>query len=572
MSKISRRAFLKGAAAGAASVAAAGLLGGCASETECPEVEQVTCPEPTVTTSCTPSFFTAPDPIDPASCKETVETEVVIVGAGIAGVSAAASCADNDISCVVLEKLNECSSRGGGIGLCNTRYVKSVGLELDKEELIAAQHRWIRTCGSRVNEKLVNLWFNKSGEAGDWLLDKCDKYKIKVGGYRGYAPKAIIPESFDYHTFAVTDETPDLGEKSGALVAAKVLYHDSVESFHTHPATYYFNTRGEQLVKEGNKVVGVIATNENGDHVYYKASKGVVLATGDMHEDQEMVDYYCDENIKHITDCQNTHIGSCTGDGHKMGLWAGAVMQRGPMPLALHPQAGSWFHGAFMFLNKNGDRFCNEGTWVQGKSMNVMQQPGDYAYSIFDADYAEQNCKTLENGVGGGMFWDTLFSDITSPFVADDFKMWTEQFEINDEDHPNGTGMTVKADTLEELAEKTGIPYDKLQASVDRYNELVANGYDDDFHKQSEFLFPIKKAPFYAAKVAVSLLAIVGGLRIDTNMQCIDKDGNPIDGLYATGNTSGDMYQIDYPINMAGNSHGRCVTWGYLLGKHFAEI
>ena len=119
---------------------------------------------------------------------------------------------------------------------------------------------------------------------------------------------------------------------------------------------------------------------------------------------------------------------------------------------------------------------------------------------------------------------------------------------------------------LEELAEKTGIPVEKLKESVARYNELVAAGADDDFHKQAEYLFPVEKAPFYAAKVGVALLAIVGGLKVNTDLQVLTAEKQPIEGLYAIGNASGDLYAIDYPINMAGNSNGRALTWGYLIG------
>lgn len=85
------------------------------------------------------------------------------------------------------------------------------------------------------------------------------------------------------------------------------------------------------------------------------------------------------------------------------------------------------------------------------------------------------------------------------------------------------------------------------------------------------FLYPVVKAPFYAAKVGVALLAVVGGLSVNTDLQVLDDEKKPIEGLYATGNTSGDLYAIDYPINMAGNSNGRCVIWGYLLGKTMAK-
>ena len=128
-------------------------------------------------------------------------------------------------------------------------------------------------------------------------------------------------------------------------------------------------------------------------------------------------------------------------------------------------------------------------------------------------------------------------------------------------------GNTLVADTLEELAEKIGCPVDTFLATIARYNEQVSKKDDDDFHKPTEFLYPVEEGPFYAAKIGVALLAVVGGLSVNTDLQVLNADKQPIDGLYATGNTSGDLYAIDYPINMAGNSNGRCFIWGYRFGQ-----
>ena len=85
-------------------------------------------------------------------------------------------------------------------------------------------------------------------------------------------------------------------------------------------------------------------------------------------------------------------------------------------------------------------------------------------------------------------------------------------------------------------------------------------------------LFPVKEGPFYAAKVGIALLAIVGGLMVDDNLNVVDDNDQPIPGLYAIGNASGGTYAVDYPINMAGNSNGRCLIWGYLAGKTLGGV
>ena len=114
------------------------------------------------------------------------------------------------------------------------------------------------------------------------------------------------------------------------------------------------------------------------------------------------------------------------------------------------------------------------------------------------------------------------------------------------------------------------MPAEQLTATVERYNALCAEGVDEDFCKNPALLYPIDEPPFYASKVGAVLLEVVGGAKIDTNLQCLDAAGNPIPGLYAIGNAGGDSYAVDYPINVPGNSHGRALTQGYLVGRKLA--
>ena len=573
---LSRRSFLAGAgvAALAAGSAATAFAGGTGSDEDMKyaaptEAGGVNTAGPAYE-KAVPSFMTAPESIDPASCASTKTADVIVIGAGNSGCAAASSCVDNGLNVIVIEKLGTVQGRGGGMGLCNTKFTKAYGEKIGQDLTVnieEAQHRWIRTCASRVKESLVSLWFNKSGEAGDWFIDKAAEYGVEPDSFRAYAPNAIIPESFSYHQFHKVDDSVTFPEETGYFLPTAVLYVDSQDADKHNGvcATYDFYTCAQQLVKdESGRITGVIATDADGNNVYYEGTKAVVLATGGIDMDEEMVDYYCEPIVHGCLENQNGPAGYSTGDGHKMGLWVGAGMQDGPFPLMLHPQAGCMFHGAFMFLNLEGERFCNEGTWVQGKSMNVMRQTNHIAWAIMDANYGEQNVKTLENGVGGGMFWDSMGGEVGDPFKPEDVTAIVDAAIQADNDS------AYKADTLEELAELIGIDADTMKASVERYNTLVENGVDEDFHKQADFLFPVTEPPFYACKVGVALLAIVGGLDINRRLQVLDTNRKPIEGLYATGNASGDLYAVDYPINMAGNSNGRALTWGYLLGQIIA--
>ena len=557
--KVSRRDFLKGSLAGAAALA----LGGIGLNSTAAEAAGLNSKDP----ADKPGFFTNPYNHQASDAVKTVTAEVIVVGAGNAGCAAAASLADNNVQTIVIEQQKVIHGQGGGIGMVNTKFVQSLVDEgkLDGlTDVVEHQNVWIQRCGSRVNEKLVSMWFNNAPATGDWLIDKCAEYGVVPISFRAHAPKAIVPETYDYHMFfGVGDFQFD--DKCGYFAAANVCYTDAQRADkHEKPAVFFFNTKAQDLLVEDGRVVGVFAQHD--DELWlFRGSKGVILATGGIHEDPEMTAYYCDDYVNRVQRCEHGPAGFSTGDGHKMGLWVGGKMQdNGPFPLMLHPQANAMFHGCFPFVNTNGERFMNEGTWVQGKSMNIMNQPGYIAYSIFDKNYGEYNVKSLEGGTGGGMFWDSMGGAIGQAFAPEDV------IPIVESDVANGN--TLVADTLEELAEKIGCPVETFVETIKRYNEMVAQQNDDDFHKPAEFLYPVEEGPFYAAKIGVALLAICGGLSVNTDLQVLDTEKQPIPGLFATGNTSGDLYAIDYPINCAGNSNGRCFIWGYLLGQRMPSF
>ena len=555
---VSRRDFLKGSVAGAAALALGSL--GLNGQVEA-EAAGLNSKDP----GEKPSFFTNPYNHVASDAAQVVTAEVVVVGAGNAGCAAAAALADNNVQTVVIEQQNVIHGQGGGIGMVNTKFIQSLVDEgkLDGlTDVVEHQNIWIQRCGSRVNEKLVSMWFNNAPATGEWLIDKCAEYGVIPLSFRAHAPKAIVPETYDYHMFfGVGDFQFD--DKCGYFAATNVCYTDAQRADkHDKPAVFFFNTKAQDLLVEDGRVVGVFAERD-GELWLFRGTKGVILATGGIHEDPEMTAYYCDDYVNRVQRCEHGPVGFSTGDGHKMGLWVGGKMQdNGPFPLMLHPQANAMFHGCFPFVNTDGVRFMNEGTWVQGKSMNIMNQPNNIAYSIFDKNYGEYNRKSLEGGTGGGMFWDTMSAGVGDPFTNDDVTATVESDVVN--------GNTLVADTLEELAEKIGCPVDTFVETIKRYNEMVAQQFDDDFHKPAEFLYPVEEGPFYAAKIGVALLGICGGLSVNTDLQVLNTEKQPIPGLFATGNTSGDIYAIDYPINCAGNSNGRCFIWGYLLGQRMS--
>lgn len=549
---ISRRSFLTGAAATGALAATAGLMGCAPSTADKATSDGAASTESDSAGKAGYSWETKPEPISESEITETVDTDVLVIGAGNAGVSCACSAVENGLKVTVLEKTTTINGRGGGIGVCNSRLNKELGFEI---EPIAAQYRWNRTCGNRNDEALVTQWFKSSGPAMDWLLDKADQYGATYTLYAGYSHSSILPEEPDFHTFQPGSFA--MPEEAGYFVPTGLLYQSCLDS----GVEFLFEHTAEQLVSDGSgKVTGAVVKAADGTYKQYNATKGIVLATGDISGDQEMRDAYFESLFR---DMRSDYMpqGANTGDGHKMGMWVGGVMQDGPLPNALHPQGGSMFHGPFMFVNKDGHRYFNEANWVQAKSIQTLKQPEQVGFSIFDANFPSDNKDSLNHG--GGMFWDTMSRSVTKEFDPDEI-LATVEAEVEQ-------GKTAwKADTLEALADLIGVDKNNFLTEVEHYNKMCEAGEDTQFEKEQVFLFPIKQPPFYATKVEAVILVCVGGLKVNGDLAVLKEDGTPIDGLFATGNTSGDLYAVDYPINMPGNSNGRCLAWGYLLGKTLA--
>ena len=547
---ISRRNFLTGAALAGAAAASLGIAG-CspAASTSTEGGSDAASTESGQSTQY--SWEVKPEPI--TDIANTVDTDILVIGAGLAGCACACSAAENGGKVTVVEKTSSWNGRGGGFGAINSRYMDELDIKVDK---VNAKQHWIAQCASRINEDLLVKFMNNSEEASNWLLDKCEAIggSAMVGAF--YSHDDVYAEQPGYHMLIIPE---DAGLTSTGFAGAELCYNDAVAA----GAEFVFDSPAVQLVQDDSgKVTGCICETADG-YVQYNAAKGVVLCTGDISGDIEMCKAYAPICVEYGQPrSQYTPMGVNTGDGHKMGMWAGAQLQDLPLPTMMHPQAFCWFHGPFLFVNDNGERFMCEDTWVQGKSLAINRQPNGEAWSIFDANWKTD----LVNGLpyGGGMFWDSF-----RPYGSD-LELAPEYFETQIPTYIEG-GMAYECDTLEELAESIGCDPATLQATVDRYNELCEKGEDTDYYKKPVFLTPVKEGPFYALKVGPAILSITGGLKVNIDFQCLNADGEPIEGLYALGNCMGDITAVDYPINVAGNSHGRCITYGYLLGRDLAQ-
>ena len=500
------------------------------------------------------SWRTAPSPIADDDISSTEEADVVVIGGGIGGVCVAASAAENGLSVIVLEKNESPRMTGLDFGCVNPSIAKEAGLELNEDDIYRMTREWVHMSANRARADIILKFIRNSGPALDWLSEKASVY--------GCTPvlAAMKSESDTYFNYIRPIEFHngplfDIDSGSYGVNDIIALLRDEIES---SGGRYLTKVAATQLEKNGSRVQSVIATAADGQQVRYTGTKGVVLCTGDFGGDADMMNELTCFDFDSY-DAAGFMVQSLgTGDGIKMGLWSGGTFQMGPQPLMVLPQTYPYF---YLRVNDRGERFCNEDCDSVNMCIGQLQQHEGKAWAIWDAKWPDEIPASLE--VSGGMSWDQDFRIYGDP--------WSKEAEEATFAWETDMGNLVTADTLEELAELTGISYGGLKETVDRYNELVEGGIDLDFGKRSELMTSITQPPYYALRMMTNVCVSVGGLQVDTNSQVLDQLGAPIDGLYAVGNTAGGLFGVDYnEAPVPGVSLGRCVTFGKLLGEHLA--
>jgi succinate dehydrogenase/fumarate reductase flavoprotein subunit len=528
---ITRRMFMKGTAAGAA------LIGNGLSSASSAQ-------------SKTYSFETPPPPIPASEIKQRIAAEIVIVGAGTSGLVCANTAAENGARVVVIASSGGPVGRGGSIHAFTSKLMRKLGLTSAPSKEFKDEMK----CHSfRIDQDKWWLWARKSGEAMDWLIDK-----MEAAGFRSVIemgntdPEGIMTMHPGSHSWLGENiKTAGRSQQLVANVLAKAAQARGVRIF--------YNTTAVQLVRDnGNRgrVLGVIAKTPDNNYCSYEGSKAVVLATGDF-KDEEMVEKYCPWMLPFV----KNGAGVYSGDGHKMGLWVGAAWQKtipnAPMLMGgVGPGTQPYRAFTGLVVNKNAVRYGNEDSIVSFAGAAQMQQPDSTVFAIWDSGYAKQAAPwTPVGSYYGGP------SGISVQSVVDG---WEENVKA---------GAMMKAETIDELARKLGLPADALKTTIAGYNKFCKTKIDEDYGKRPGLLIPVERPPFFG-EISRSpwLLCISGGLRTNIRMQVLDGNERVIPGLYAVGTIVGDMYSGIYTFMEPGHNLGaNCVTFGYLVGKDIAQ-
>ncbi|WP_067177326.1 FAD-binding protein [Microtetraspora niveoalba] len=503
--------------------------------------------------------------------------DVLVVGSGGGGVTGAYTAAREGLSVCLVEATDKFGgttaySGGGGVWFPCNPALKRAGTDDTIEDALEYYHAVV---GDRTPRELQDAYVRGGAPLIEYL-ERDEHLRFEMlpwPDYFGKAPKARLDgQRHTMPTPLPVAEAPELREvvrgpldtdrlgtpqPDDFFIGGRALIARFLKAIAQYPdATLHLNTPLVELVVKDGRVVGGIVERE-GERVAIRARKGVLLAAGGFEQNDELRRQYGVPGGARDTMGPRGNVGKALQAGLAVGADVDLMDQAWWSPGMTHPDGRSafalWFTGG-IFVNQDGRRFVNESAPYDRLGRDVISQLQDGSVTL---PY--------------WMIYDDKEGEVP-PVKATNVSMVEPEKYV-------AAGLWHTADTLEELAEKIGVPADNLVATVRRFNEMVPKGVDEDFGRGDEAydrafsngeppLVAIDQGPFHAAAFGISDLGTKGGLRTDTTARVLDTAGNPIPGLYAAGNTMAAPSGTVYPGG--GNPIGTSMLFSHLAALDMA--
>jgi succinate dehydrogenase/fumarate reductase flavoprotein subunit len=597
MSKdISRRQFLKGAAASAAGVAAASILG---TSVFADDVDAVTGASTTSTAGGASSgssdasashliqsiadWKVAPDPVSEDLITAEYEAEVLVIGGGYSGAAATLELTEEGYKVICVENQTESGLNlfGGDQGCINSKFCQDFwgAPEVDPVEFY---NNWMLNCNNYAQPELVMKFAQHGGDALDWHTSRFtdeekQSWQVQFWDHNNEEVRPNVLPGIGHFKFWAPTLRPDQSEVNSRNTA--YCREQGTE--------YFFNCHAEQLLTndDGDVVGAVIYNNETGEYFRVKAEY-TIIATGGFGTNKQMMDDMIGdlEYFMQDQDSLSSMGMDRDGSGIAMATWVGARHEVSNVPTMDGRQP--WLEGSpgltaapghpqGIFLDYTGKRFCNE-FWpaIEHRTFPMLFMNRERMYCIYDNKLPE----TMEYVVPSHGSTDPAANKLS------------QTRELMDQAYANkgtataiGVGergtysMNVYAgDTVEECL--SYIPdldervHDNILESWKTYNEMCAEGKDSQFGRDPEVLFPLDEGPYYVQVVEngnatiANLMVTVGGLWVDGEQRVLGENWKPIKGLFATGNTTSGRFGRDYFTPLMGVSIGMAVCLGREAG------
>ena len=523
---------------------------------------------------------TEPD-IDETAITETVDTDILIVGAGNGGMFAAAYAAANGLNFRVIEQNANVQDTRHWYGAVDSAAAKEAGEPAtDKAKLLSEISRY---ASGKCDQRVVKTWINESAAMHDFMRSILEDKYGWVCDFTSGSEAAWPAENAEHNTdylYPVQEHNYMASESASGLPRNELLLQYIQELGYDVD----FKTTLAKLEKDSTgRITGIIAQSTEDDHfIRYNANKGVLLACGGFPGNPYMMEQLDPLGTSVTTAC--SYSPADKGYGIRAAVWAGANFDKEAAPMLFdrgivapgvdggYVASDSAFGGKafpgpirqynpgtqpFLKVNRNGERFANESSPYNDIVYAAAHQPGRVYAQICDANVLEDAKRFHTIGCSAQT------------------RAGGEKYFQGKVDEAVAAGTLFVCDTIEELADKlgfTGEAKDTFLATVDRYNELYDKQNDEDFGKPAYRLSAIRTAPFYGCWLGASLLTTEQGIAINEKGQALDTNNQPMEGLYITGDMSGSFFANNYPCLMAGVAMGRTLTYAMKAVKQMAGL
>ena len=519
--------------------------------------------------------------IDEAAITETVDTDILIVGAGNGGIFAAAYAAANGLNFRIIEQNGNVQDTRHWYGAIDSAAAKEAGEKpADRAKLLSEISRY---ASGKCDQRVVKTWINESAAMHDFMRSILeDKYGWTCDFTSG-AEAAWPAENAEHNTdylFPVQEHNYMASESASGKPRNELL----LDYIRELGYDVDFKTSLAKLEKDSTgRITGIIAQSTEDDHfIRYNANKGVLLACGGFPGNPYMMEQLDPLGTSVTTAC--SYSPADKGYGIRAAVWAGANLDKEAAPMLFdrgivapgvdggYVASDSAFGGKafpgpirqynpgtqpFLKVNRNGERFANESSPYNDIVYAAAHQPGRVYAQICDANVLEDAKRFHTIGCSAQT------------------RAGGEKYFQGKVDEAVAAGTLFVCDTIEELADKlgfTGEAKDTFLATVERYNELYDKQNDEDFGKPAYRLSAIRTAPFYGCWLGASLLTTEQGIAINDKGQALDTNNQPMEGLYITGDMSGSFFANNYPCLMAGVAMGRTLTYAIKAIKQMGGL
>lgn len=519
--------------------------------------------------------------IDETAITETVDTDILIVGAGNGGMFAAAYAAANGLNFRVIEQNANVQDTRHWYGAVDSAAAKEAGEPAtDKAKLLSEISRY---ASGKCDQRVVKTWINESAAMHDFMRSILEDKYGWVCDFTSGSEAAWPAENAEHNTdylYPVQEHNYMASESASGLPRNELLLQYIQELGYDVD----FKTSLAKLEKNSeDRITGVIAQSTEDDHfIRYNANKGVLLACGGFPGNPYMMEQLDPLGTSVTTAC--SYSPADKGYGIRAAVWAGANLDKEAAPMLFDRGVvapgvdggyvdsdtafgGKAFPGKirqynpgtqpFLKVNRNGERFANESCPYNDIVYAAAHQPGRVYAQICDANILEDAKRFHTIGCSAQT------------------RNGGEKYIQGKMDEAIEAGALFKCDTLDELADKmgfTGAAKDTFLATVERYNELYDKQNDEDFGKPAYRLSAIRTAPFYGCWLGASLLTTEQGIAINEKGQALDNNNQPMEGLYITGDMSGSFFANNYPCLMAGVAMGRTLTFAMKAVKQMSGL